>query len=242
MKRIFVFIITIFLVFSCSNKEEKLSAENSYIQAMKQLKKKNYSSAAEKFDKIDDDFPFSKWALKGQAMAVYAYYKNEGYDNVLHTTEDFIRLNPSNEYVPYMLYMRGIAYYDKIPQINRSQKDTQLASYIFRELLIKFPQSNYAEDAKDKIFFIDEHLAGSKMSIGRYQTKIKNYVGAIHAFKEVTDRYRYTKQVPEAYFRLAEIYYKIGLKNESQKIIDQLLKKFPDNYWTELAKKIDEKR
>lgn len=237
MKKFLLLLIIPFLLFSCSKKDEKTSAEISYVKAMKLLKSKNYSEAASDFEKIDDDFPFSKWALKGQTMAVYARYKDEDYVKLLTVVDDFLRLNSSSEYVPYMLYMKGLSYYNQIPNIERAQDNTQQASFAFRELVARFSNSDYASDAKEKLIFVDEHLAGARMSVGRYQIKNKNYIGAIGNFSEVIERYRQTKQVPEAYFRLIEIYRKVGLKTEAEKAQKQLIERFPENYWTKLAEK-----
>lgn len=244
MKKIFRLTLIFFLVtgslFSCSKKkDEKDNAEIAYTKAMKLLKDKSYTSAAEAFVKIDDDFPFSKWATKAQTMAVYAYYKDEEHAKLVQTVDDFIRLNPNNDAVPYMMYMKGLSFYNLIPEIDRAQDNTHEASATFRELIARFPESEHATDAAKKLAYVDEHLAGAKMSIGRYQIQNMNYVGAINHFIEVTERYRFTNQVPEAYFRLTEIYYKIGLHKESLAAFHQLQSLFPQNSWTELAIKID---
>ena len=225
-------------IISCSKKEEKSNAESSYTKAMKSLKNKSYTEAAEAFAKIEDEFPFSKWAIKGQTMATYAYYKAEDRTKLLQITDDFLRLNPASEYVPYMMYMKGLSYYDIIPEIDRAQDNTQQASFIFRELIARFPNSEYAIDAKEKLGYVDEHLAAAKMSVGRYQIKSRNYVGAIVSFREIISRYRQTNQVAEAYFRLAEIYYKIGLKAEGKKAYHNLKSRYPQSEWTKLAEKI----
>jgi outer membrane protein assembly factor BamD len=234
-KRILITALFSALLFSCSKKKnEKTNAETTYVEAVKLLKKKDYSEAATEFEKIDEEYPFSRWAIKAQTMAVYARYKNEEYTKVVSNVDDFIRLNPSSEYVPYMLYMKGLTYYNQIPEIDRAQDNTQQVSFIFRELIARFPESSYADDARSKLAFIDEHLAGAKMSIGRYQIKVRNYVGAAINFNEVIYRYRYTKQVPEAYFRLIEIYSKIGLDDEATKAKNELKNKFPNSEWVKI--------
>ena len=241
LKQTFLILLFSTLIFSCSgkDKDEKTSAEIAYTKAAKLLKEKSYNEAADAFEKIDAEFPFSKWAAKGQTMAVYARYKEEDYAKLLQVADDFLRLNPSSEYVTYMLYMKGLSYYNQIPSIERAQDSTQQASYIFRELIARYPGSDYSQDASERVKFVDEHLAGAKMSIGRYQIRTQNYVGAIDNFREVIARYRQTNQVPEAYFRLTEIYYKIGLKEEGRKSSNQLKSKYPKNDWTVLVTKID---
>lgn len=235
-----IFLLLTTTLFCCAKKkDEKSNAEVAYTKAMASLKDKNYSAAAEAFSKIDDDFPFSKWAVKAQTMAVYAYYKDEDYPKLVSTVDDFIRLNPANEAVPYMMYMKGLSFYKQIPEINRAQDNTHEASITFRELVARFPADSHSEDARKKLTYVDEHLAGAKMSVGRYQIKNKNYIGAINNFTEVTERYRATDQVPEAFFRLTEIYYKLGLQKESVAAFHQLKYFFPQNNWTQLAEKID---
>jgi outer membrane protein assembly factor BamD len=242
MKKLFCFFLVIILISSCSKKkDEQTSAEISYSKAMNLLKKKNYSEAADEFEKIDNDFPFSKWAIKGQSMAVYARYKDEDYIKLLSVADDFLRLNPNSDYAPYVIYMKGLSYYNQIPTIESAQDQTQQASFAFRELIARFPNTDYATDAKEKLEFVDEHLAGAKMSVGRYDLQNQNYIGAINNFREVVARYRQTKQVPEAFFRLTEVYYKIGLSEEGKKAVKQMQSRFPENYWTNLAQKIDEK-
>ena len=119
------------------------------------MQKKDYTLSATAFEKIDDEFPYTKWAIKAQTMAVYANYRLQQYEKIIQLTNDFISLNPSSEYVPYMLYMKGLSYYNKIPSIDRSQDYTQEASFAFRELIARFRNSQFVEDAKERIIFIE---------------------------------------------------------------------------------------
>jgi len=226
------------LFFSCTKNKENNSAESLYINAMKLLKKHQYYDAITEFEKIDNEFPFSKWAIKGQIMTIYANYKNKDCVKVIEISDDFIRLSPNSEYTPYAFYMKGLCYYNKISDIKRSQQDTKEASSTFRELIARYKETEYAKDAYQKLSFIDEHLVGSLMSTARYQMQNNNYIGAIYNLKEVIEIYRNSNQLPEAYYRLIEIYKKIGLKQEANKLNQILEKKFPQNHWTKLAKSI----
>jgi outer membrane protein assembly factor BamD len=237
-----IILISIFLI-SLANcgkkKEEENSAEKSYIEAVRKLNNKNYATAATEFAKIIDDYPFSKWAIRGQAMAVYCYFKEENYPSLIQIVDDFIRLNPASEMLDYMLYMKGLSYFNQIPEISRAQDDTLQASSTFRELVARFPDSKYVDDAKKKIIIIDENLAGSKMYFARFEMNHNNFVGAIKNLVEVTQRYKNTHQVAEAYFRLAEIYYKIGLDDQFKDAYNELIYLYPESFWAkELTKKI----
>ncbi len=235
----FRFALALFFLFvsACAHKEEKLSAESTYLKAYELLKNHSYSEAATMFEKIDDEFPSSKLAPKAQTMAVYANFKNEEFEKVIQNVEDFSRSYANSEFMPYMLYMKGLSYYLRIPEISRAQDETKKASYAFRELIARFPNDEHSFDAKEKLEFVDEHLAGAEMSVARYEIRTKNYVGAIKSLEEVLLRYRTSKQVPEALFRIAEIYHKLGVSNLSKKALASLSNEYPENYWTILSKK-----
>jgi outer membrane protein assembly factor BamD len=246
MRKIVINIVTgcILLAFlglstGCSKKEnQKTSAEASYLKSLQLLKDRDYLEAAKAFEKIDDDFPFSKWSSKAQVMSAYSYYKEKEYIEVARIVDDFILLSPKDQNMAYMLYLKGMSYYDQIPNLMRSQELTREASAIFRELIARFPNSAYVSDVKEKLIFIDNHLAGALMASGRYNIKEKNYVGAIDNFREVVTYYHQTDQAPEAYFRLIEIYYKLGIKDEAKKIAEILQSDYNGNIWNLRAQEI----
>lgn len=244
-KNFLILFIMLFAVFSCAKKEKTPTAESTYIKAYEQLKDKNYSESAKTFEKIEDDFPFSKWAPKAQIMAAYAYYKNNDHADTIRVVEDFIRINPADSAIDYMTYLKAMCYYKQIPDIARAQDNTKLASITLRELVARFPNSDYAQDARDKLVVVDEHLAGAKMSVGRYQINQENYIGALQNFQEVVDRYHYTNQAPESYYRLVETYNKIGLTSQATKANQILQERFSDNEWAQMAQKfplVDDKK
>ena len=228
---ILIIFLNLFLISCASQKEEVKSVVTSYNKALEALKNKNYSEAAEKFEAIYDDYPLSNLSLKAGNMAAYAYYKDEKYEDVIRIADTFIGYNPTGKDVPYLQYMKSISYFNMMPNVNRGQDDSENASSSFRELVARFPTSDYAKDARTKIAIIDNHLAAAKMNIGRYQMKNQNYIGAILQFSNVAERYSHTNQAPEAYFRLYEIYYKLGIEDKAVVFKTALEKLSDDNIW-----------
>lgn len=244
---LFKFFLLLALVFNIScakKKEEKDTVEVSYLKAVQLLNEKDFLQAAKAFEKIDDDYPFSKWAEQSQPMAAYCYYQVKEYADLVRVADDFIHAYPNHPDAAYMLYMKALAYYDQIPVITRAQDQSREASLAFRELIARFPGpvagKNYSADAKEKLVFVNEHLAGALMSIGRYEMQNQNNVGAILRFNDVISRYSRTNQAPEAYFRLIEINLKIGMKTEAQAIYAKFSEQFPDSSWHQLAQKLIE--
>ncbi len=234
--KILIIIIFTALTSSCV-KDKKESAATLYLDAHQLLKDKDYITAAETFEKIIDEYPFSKWGVDGQIMSVYARYKDDDYVNMVSNIDNFISLNPANEYIDYMFYMKGIAYYDQIPNIYRAQNISQESLLIFNNLISRFPNSKYSADAKSKLSFITDHIAGSYMSKARFQYKQNNYIGAINNFLVVIDNYKNSNQTPEAYYRLAETYINLGATDLAKKSLKFLKENYDNSFWHKLAEK-----
>jgi outer membrane protein assembly factor BamD len=234
LKNILLLTLLVCSVFSCV-KDTKESAATLYIKAHESLKSKDYLTAAEQFEKVADEYPFSKWGIEGQVMAIYAYYKEGNNIKMISNIDNFINLNPSSSYIDYILYMKGIVYYEQIPSINRAQNISQSSLDIFNNLITRFPESKYSADAKSKLNFIIEHISGSYMAKGRFQGKQNNYIGAINNFLKVINDYDSSNQVPEAYYRIAEIYHNLGLTSLTNRALLELKTNYQQSSWNKLA-------
>jgi outer membrane protein assembly factor BamD len=220
MKLKFVLLFLLLAItFSCQHQKPDNSLFSLYHQAYKTLQNDDFKEAGEKFEQIQESFPFSPWAIKAKTMSAYAYYRANEKAKTLQITQDFLQAYPDNQYAVYMLYLQGLCYHEKIPNIYRSQEDTFESANIFSQLIAQYPNSIYIDDAKEKLEFAYEHLTASKMAIGRYQIKNNNFVGAIGNFQSVINDYPQTSQTAEAYSRLAEIYLKLGLEKQSWQIL-----------------------
>lgn len=240
---ILIKIILLFFLAGCSGiKEEKTkTASDLYIEAMELFNKKSYIESAQKFEEIYDEYPLSDWSLKAQAVAAYINFLQKNYEEVIRISTSFSQINPNSIYVPYVQYLKSLSYFNLIPNVKRGQNYTKEASYNFRELVARFPNSKYIDDAKDKILIINEHLAGAKMSIGRYEINQQNYIGAILNFNEVIYSYSKTNQAAEAYARLFEIYYKLGMIDEANNIKSEMLNYHKKGFWVDYIKDISSK-
>lgn len=213
-------------------KDEDKSAETLYNEAYDYLEKTSYQKAAEKFDKVEMEHPYSKWATKSKLMSAYAYYKDEKYDDAISTLDRFIRLHPGNKDIAYAYYLKGICYYNQIAPSQKEQSATKDAYETFSQLITMFPDSQYAADAKNKMALIEDHLAGHEMTVGRYYLQNKEYVSALNRFSAVTDHYQTTEQIEEALYREVEIYTILGLTKEARKKEEILRRNYPESKWS----------
>ncbi len=218
-----------------SNKDDtpyvELPVEQLYNDAHNELLAGKYKEAAQKFDEVERQHPYSVWATKAQLMAAYAHYEREKYDDAVIALDRFIQLHPSNKDVPYATYLKGLSYYEQISDVGRDQMMTDQAQKTFRELIKKYPTSKYARDARLKLDLTFDHLAGKEMEIGRYYTSRNQCIAALARFKIVVQKYDTTTHVPEALHRMIECYLQLGLDEEAKRTAAVLGHNFPGSEW-----------
>jgi outer membrane assembly lipoprotein YfiO len=202
-----------------------------YNDAMNNLDDGDYKKSAKLFDEVERQHPYSPWATKAQLMAAFAHYKADQYDEAIAAADRFIELHPANPDVAYAYYLKGLSYYERISDIQRDQQMTVDAKKVFEELVSRFPQSEYARDAKIKIELCNDHLAGKEMTIGRYYQRRGYFLAAINRFNIVVSQYQTTTHVPEALLRLTESYTALGLNNQAQRTAAILGYNFPGSEW-----------
>ena len=119
-----------------SEEEASLSAEELYKQGYQDLQKTAYAKAAENFEKVEIEHPYSRWAVKAKLMGGYAHYKNEKYDDAVISFERFIKFHPGNKDVAYAYYMKGLCYYDQISPADKDQSITAKANDALQQVVI----------------------------------------------------------------------------------------------------------
>jgi outer membrane protein assembly factor BamD len=222
------------LLAACGTTEEpyvERPANELYNQAMDDLAAGNDKKAAKLFDEVERQHPYSSWATKAQLMAAYAHYRANEYDEAVSALDRYIELHPANPDVPYAYYLKGLSYYERISDIHRDQEMSEQARRVFEELANRYPDSEYARDARLKIDLCNDHLAGKEMVVGRYYLERGYYLAAINRFKTVIDAYQTTTHVPEALLRLTEAYTALGINDEARKSAAVLGYNFPQTEW-----------
>ncbi|MBB3064838.1 MULTISPECIES: outer membrane protein assembly factor BamD [Limibacillus] len=191
----------------------------------------DYTIAAQKFEEVERQHPYSVWATKAQLMAAYSYYLNNSYDEAIDALDRFIALHPGSPDIAYAHYLKALSYYEQISDVERDQKMTRLALESLEEIVRRFPETEYARDAGLKIDLTRDHLAGKHMAIGRYYLRRNQYLAAINRFRLVIKDYQTTTHVPEALHRLVEANLALGLASEAQSTAAVLGYNFPGNDW-----------
>jgi|TARA_B100001059_G_scaffold21998_1_gene17629 outer membrane protein assembly factor BamD len=216
---------TIFILLSnCSENQvgidnspsEDKAAEEIFNSGEKEILRKRYGDAAEKFTEVERLYPYSDWAKRALIMQVYSFHKDQSYENVVSAANRFIEFHPNDKDVPYAYYLIGLSYYDQVLAIGRDQELAKEALRVFSLITKEYPESKYASSSQIRFNFLRDHLASKEMEVGRYYLKRSHYAPAINRFRGVIEEFPTTSQVPEALHRLVEAYLSLGLVNEAQ--------------------------
>lgn len=230
------------LLSSCSlldseEKKEKITSKPDILfeEGSQLLNRRDYQSAAEKFETLENEHPSSDYTAAAKVRRAYSYYLNGNYVLTRLISEDFVKQYPADNSAPYMYYLKALSYYNEIVDVGRDQDLTHKAINAFDEVIRRFPNSDYAKDSKLKIDYALNTLAGKEMDIGRFYVRTNKLISALGRFKNVIDNYQTTIFAPEALYRLTEIYYALGDKEQAKRYASVLGHNYPNDEWYKKA-------
>ena len=237
-----ILIILIFLfLHSCSKDKKKidiieeedieLQMIDSYKEGIKALEDGDVLFAAKKFNEAELVYPQSDWAPKSALMSAYSYYTHDYYGDAIFELDRFIKTYPKDLRLSYAHFLLGMCYYEQIVDEKKDLGPILKAKEKFNYILKKYPSTDFALDAQFKLDLINDILASKEMYIGKHYVKKQKWIPAINRFKKIVNNYETTVYVEEALFRLVEIYYLLGLTDESQKYAKLLGYNYLSSRW-----------
>ncbi len=238
--RIFFIFSFLFLIFNCSGNsniqketEDKtlITPENQYIDAMQKFDNQKFDEAVAIFENIEKIYPLSNEAIQSQIMMGFIDYLNLNYDAAILKFTKLIRKYPSLKNIDYVYYMKALCYYEQISHEGLDGEYNNLALENLNQVVNRFPESEYAKDSYQKLILVKSNFAAKHMTIGRFYQKNRKYTAALNRYKIVVDDFSETKFTPEALYRMSEIYYSIGMVEESKNTAAILGYNYPDSQW-----------
>ena len=164
-------------------------------------------------------------------MSAFTNYRQGNYDEAINAGKRYVTLYPSSEDAAYAQYIVGLCYFRQIRDVTQDQKESRRAIEAMEEVIQRWPESQYVEDARTKVRFARDQLAGKEMQVGRYYLERREYIAAAKRFRYVVENYSNTRHVEEALARLTETYYAMGLTSEAQTAAAVLGHNYPDSQW-----------
>jgi len=235
-----------FIIFSltaCSSLEPQeeaagWSAQQLYERAKSNLDKGLYESAIKYYELLETRYPLGQYAQQAQLEIIYAYYKFEEPESALVAADRFIKLYPRHPKVDYVYYLKGlinfernIGFIDRYLPLDRAQRDQYTARQAFdnfEELINKFPNSRYSQDARQRMLYLRNLLAKHEIHVAAFYMRRGAYVAAVNRAKTVIELYQQTPSVPEALVILAKAYKIMKLDELSDNALKVLKLNYPD--------------
>ncbi|MGB5606204.1 MAG: outer membrane protein assembly factor BamD [Gammaproteobacteria bacterium] len=245
--RVSSLLLTVLLLFTagCSllpeqvDKTKDWSANQLYAAAKEQLNSKNYDKAIEYFEKLEARYPFGRYAQQAQLEIAYAYYKYDEPDSAIAAADHFIKIYPRHQNVDYAWYIKGLTNYSRgssivdryLPQ-NPAERDTftmRKAYDDFSQLVKRYPDSVYANDAAQRMIHLRNNMAEYEIHVADYYMRRKAYIAAANRGKYVVENYQRTPAVPMALATMAQAYRKLGIDDLADDALRVLSLNHPDH-------------
>ncbi len=228
--------------------EPKVSAQQAFQLAENAVKQQNYHEALNYYREVERLYPGSSYATDARLKGAWAQYKLGKFSDAIITLEKFIIRHPNNDQLPYAYWLVGLCYYERMPNPQRDQRYTLEAMKYFRTVIDRWPDTEYAKDARVKRDILIDQLAAKEMDIARQYLKKQNYTAAINRFQYVVENFETSSHTPEALYRQVEAYTALGVTDEALRVAQVLGHNYPGSKWYSYAykivngEKVDEKK
>ena len=211
----------------------------AYETAQLAIARKNYRRGIQIFEAILARYPFSDLSRQVQLELLYAYYRSGALEQAVDTADTFMRENPIHENIDYVLYIKGLAYFEQGPgflerwfrrdMTKRPPEDVDLAYTTLRRLVERYPTSEYAADAEQRMVAIKERLADYENHVADYYLRRGAYVAAANRAKSALEEFNGATGNERALEIMAEAYEQMGMTDLAADARRVLAANFPDD-------------
>ena len=237
-------LLSLFL-FSCSKKEEIVTIPigsdkgyEAYNQAIQSIEKGDYFYAATKFKEAETILPNINDAAKALIMSSYCFYAINFHPEMEENLNLFFLKYPANDYMIYGKYLFILSNYVRINDEKKDISPLLITKKKIIEFLKKYPENDYSLDLDFKLDLINNQLAAKELFIAKYYIKTKKWIPAINRLQNIVKQYENTIFIEEALHRLVEIYFEVGLIEESTKTAALLGYNYNSSEWYKRSYKV----
>ena len=226
--------------------EEKWPEDRLYYAAKDRLDSGSCEGAIEYYEKLQTRYPFGVYTQQAQLELSYCYYRTDDPGQAIATIDRFIKLYPSHAHMAYAFYLRGLINFGRgkgltarwLPK-DPSQRDpgASLQSFQdFGELIQRFPDSVYVEDAQLRMRHLRNILAQHEVNVANYYMRRGAFVAAANRARYVVENYQQTPAMPEALVLLAKSYKVLDLNDLAGDALKVLELNYPNHPGVEEVK------
>jgi outer membrane protein assembly factor BamD len=217
------------------------SADRLYAEAKDEMSSGNWGAAIKLLEKLESRYPFGRHAQQAQIDTAYAHWKENENGLALAAIDRFMKLYPNHQNVDYVLYLKGLINFNDRSSLftsvtgedlaERDPKAARDAFDSFKELVTRFPNSQYAEDASARLGFLVNLLASNDVHVARFYLRRGATLAAVNRAQSVVKQYQDTPAVEEALAIMMVGYQQLNLSELSSDAKRVLEKNFPDSVY-----------
>ncbi len=214
--------------------DEVTSVTEAYEEAQAAIARSNYRRGVQIFEAIQARYPFSELSRQIQLELMYAYYKSGRREQAVEAADTFVRENPIDPRVDYALYIKGLAYFESGDSLlerwfrkdttKRPPKDVDLAYSALRRLVERYPASEYAPDAEQRLIYLKNRLADYENHVADYYLRRGAYVAALNRAKSALEQYNGADGNQTSLSIMAQAYEKLGMDDlaaDTRKVLEE---------------------
>ncbi len=242
-----VLLVGAMLITGCAgikNPTKDWDAKRFYDEAQQAMADGKYDLAIKRFEGLEARFPYGRYAQQAQLEIIYAYFKDTQGPLAIEAADRFIRLHPTHPHVAYAYYLkglvnvptdRGLAKYLNIGDDTQRQdpKSVEEAYLAFKEVVERFPDSHYAQDASRRVAYLSNQIAKHEINVARFYLNEDAYVAAVNRSKFVLENFQSTPSVEDALGIQAMAYQRMGLTELMRGTVQVLELNFPNSEYFE---------
>lgn len=216
----------------------RAEAQKLYRTARDKLNEGDYEAAIQSYRKVEDNYPFTDYAVQAQLEEAYAHFRRNDPELALASANRFIKEHPRNSNVDYAYYLKGLINFKRGTEgsynffgVDQSRRDEQYAQQAFDDfgqLIRRFPDSKYNGDARKRMIYLRNQLARSELNVADYYMRRGAWIAANRRAQYIIRHYQGTPAVPEALMILEQSYVKLGLENPARDTRQVLVASYPE--------------
>jgi len=221
------------------------SAQRLYTEAKQLLDEGAFDQSVKMYEKLEARYPYGRYAQQAQIEVAYAYYRSGDRVQALAACERFIRLHPNHPNIDYIFYLRGLVdfnedmgFMSKISRQDMTERDPKGLRDSFdalKELITRYPDSKYVPDAKARMGYLVNALAGAEVHVARYYFRRGAYLAAANRAQFAISNFQESPSTEEALYILTRSYEKLGLSDLQEDAQRVMVKNFPNSTYPELG-------
>ncbi|MCF8074553.1 MAG: outer membrane protein assembly factor BamD [Desulfotignum sp.] len=198
MRPIICLICLAFLVSGCalfdSSRQMEKTADQLAADGASAFMNEKYRAAITEYTDLKDWYPFSRYAILAELKIADAHFQLKEYDQAIAAYDQFERMHPRNDAVPYVINQIGLCWFNQMDTVDRDITPAKNAMAQFKRLMEQFPDDEYAQEAPERIQTCIDKIAGHELYVAKFYMKTGQYHAGLKRLEHIVEFYPGTDQ------------------------------------------------